>query len=128
MMNQVLHRYAPGDDVGELEHWPFDNPVSNYRIVRGDPRASGRLDEGGPGHQTRFGIWKCTEGAFECTEQGDELMMVLSGRCTITVLDTGSVHELSAGDSILMRDGSRVVWDVHEDVTKVFFACKPEGY
>lgn len=121
-------RYQPGDDVGELEDWPFDNPASEYRIVKGAPRCAGRIDAGGPGHDTRFGIWRCSRGVFECTEQGDELMTVLEGRCRITDIGTGGVYDLAPGESLFLRDRSRVRWDVIEDVTKVFLGWKPEGY
>ena len=123
-----MKQYRPGDDVGPLEFWPFDNPSSNYRIIEGAPRTFGRIDKGGPGHTTRFGIWRCSEGVFECTEQGDELMTVLSGHCRITWLADGAVQDLGPGDSLFVRDGSRVIWDVSEDVTKVFFGHKAEGY
>ncbi len=123
-----MHCYKPGDDVGQLEHWPFDNPGSDYRIKEGSPRASGRIDLGGPGNTTRFGIWRCTKGIFECTEQGDELMTILSGRCRLIDTANGIVNELAAGDSILTRDGSRVTWEITEEVTKVFFGCKAEGF
>lgn len=118
----------PGDDVGPLEDWPLDNPASDYRVVRGDPRTSGRIDAGGPGHSTRQGIWRCTEGAFDCTEQGDELMTVLEGRCRITWLGSGEARDLRPGDTFFIRDGARVRWDVSETLTKVFFAHKPGGY
>ncbi len=121
-------KYVPGDDVGALEHWPFDNPLSDYQIKEGSPQVSGRMDAGGPGHTTRTGIWRCTKGVFECTEQGDELMTVLSGRCRITNLTSGETQELNPGDSLFVRDGSRVVWDIAEDVTKVFFGQKSEGF
>ena len=120
--------YSPGDAVGTLEHWPFDNPASNYVIRDGAPRASGRLDAGGPGHVTRTGLWRCTAGVFECTEQGDELMTVLSGRCRITDHGTGQTVALGPGDTLFIRDGSRVTWEVIEEITKVFFAHKPSGY
>lgn len=121
-------KYKPGDDVGDLEHWPFDNPLSDYVVKQGDPRASGRLDAGGPGHTTRTGIWRCTRGSFECTEQGDELMTILFGLCRLTDMTTGEITELSAGDSLFVRDGSRVTWDIIEDVTKVFFGYKADGF
>lgn len=121
-------KYVPGDDVGPLEHWPFDNPASGYQIKEGSPQASGRMDAGGPGHTTRTGIWRCTKGVFECTEQGDELMTILSGRCRMTNLTSGEVQELGPGDSLFVRDGSRVVWDIIEDVTKVFFGHKPDRF
>lgn len=120
--------YKVGGDVGPLEFWPFDNPASDYRIVDGDPKTFGRIDEGGPGHVTRFGIWRCTVGAFECTEQGNELMTVLEGRCRITWLQSGVVRELGPGDTLMIADGSRVRWEILEDLTKVFFAHKPSGY
>jgi len=28
------------------------------------------------------------------------------------------------GDSIFTRKGERVIWDIHEDVTKVFFSAQ----
>lgn len=121
-------KYVPGDDVGQLECWPFDSPASDYQIKEGSPQASGRLDAGGPGHTTRTGIWRCTKGVFECTEQGDELMTILSGRCRMTNLSCDEHLELGAGDSLFVRDGSRVVWDITEDVTKVFFGHKAEGF
>lgn len=123
-----MFKYAPGDDVGELQDWPFDHPASNYQIKEGTPKASGRFDYGGPGSTSRFGIWRCTKGVFECTEQGDELMTILSGRCRLTDHATGAVTELAPGDSILTKDGSRVTWDVIEDLTKVFFGQKKDGF
>ena len=121
-------KYTPGDDVGPLEDWPFDNPLSDYVIKQGDPRASGRIDAGGPGHATRTGIWRCTKGVFDCTEQGDELMTILAGRCRLTDLTTDVTTDLGAGDSLFVRNGSRVTWDIIEDVTKVFFGHKPDGF
>ena len=120
--------YAPGADVGALEEWPLDNPASDYVIRFGAPRTYGRLDAGGPGHPTRFGIWRCTPGAFDCTEQGDEMMTILSGCCRLTDHATGEVRDLTGGDSLFVRDGSRVTWDVREELTKVFFGQKPGGY
>ncbi|MDQ2092320.1 cupin domain-containing protein [Marimonas arenosa] len=121
-------KYKPGDDVGELEDWPFDNPLSDYQIKEGSPRASGRMDAGGPGQTTRTGIWRCTKGVFECTEQGDELMTILSGRCRLIDMTTGQISELEPGDSLFVRNGSRVTWDIFEDVTKVFFGHKSDGF
>lgn len=121
-------KYIPGEDVGELEDWPFDNPLSDYQIKEGSPRASGRMDAGGPGHTTRTGIWRCTKGVFECTEQGDELMTILSGRCRLIDMTTGKTTELETGDSLFVRDGSRVTWDIIEDVTKVFFGHKADEF
>ena len=124
-MNRI---YRPGDDVGALEHWPLDNPASDYRVTRGNPRTFGRIDAGGPGHTTRYGIWRCTAGAFDCTEQGDEMFTVLAGRCRLADHASGKAVDLVAGDTYFLHDGSRVTWDVAEDVTKVFFGYLARGY
>lgn len=123
-----MRKYQPGGDVGHLEFWPLDNPSSDYRIVSGSPKTYGRIDEGGAGHQTRFGIWRCTMGAFECTEQGDELMTVLAGHCQITLHDSGEVVKLGPADTLFVNDGCRVTWEVFEEITKVFFGFKKDGY
>ncbi|WP_120632252.1 cupin domain-containing protein [Ruegeria sp. EL01] len=123
-----MSKYKPGDDVGPLEYWPFDAPESDYVITHGAPKAYGRIDAGGPGHTTRYGIWRCTKGAFECTEQGDELMTVLSGRCRLIQHDTGKAIDLGPGDTLFVFDDKRVTWDVSEDITKVFFGHKADGY
>lgn len=120
--------YTPGTEIGVLQPWPFDNPESNYKILFGAPAASGRIDTGGAGYTTRSGIWRCTAGTFECTEQGDELMTLLSGRCHLTDQSTGKSHDLGAGDSLFMPDGRRVTWEIIQEVTKVFFGNKPGGF
>ncbi len=123
-----MHRYAASDSFDDLDPWPMDSPASAYVITAGTPQTSGRFDAGGPGHTTRQGIWRCTAGTFECTEQGDELMTVLSGHCTITDHATGQATKLGPGDSCFLRGGSRVTWDIHADLTKVFYAHKPDGF
>lgn len=120
--------YRIGCDVGILEHWPLDNPASAYRIVEGAPRTHGRIDAGGPGHTTRFGVWRCSIGAFECIEQGDELMTVLAGRGKVINHTTNKTVDLQAGDSLFIEDGSRVTWVIAEELTKVFHAYKANGY
>lgn len=123
-----MSKYKPGDDVGPLAFWPFDAPESDYVITQGAPKSYGRIDAGGPGHTTRYGIWRCTKGSFECTEQGDELMTVLSGRCRIVDHGTGQTTDLGPGDTLFVHDGRRVTWQISEDITKVFFGHKASGY
>ena len=120
--------YTPGSEIGVLQPWPFDNPESTYTSLSGAPAASGRIDTGGAGYTTRSGIWRCTAGTFECTEQGDELMTFLSGRCHLTDQSTGKSHMLGAGDSLFMPDGRRVTWEIIHEVTKVLFGNKSSGF
>lgn len=115
-----MRRYGFDEIAGSLEPWPFDNPASDYRILRGNPQASGRLDAGGNNDAYRLGIWACTEGAFECTELGDELQTIQHGRLVLTRVDGESI-ECGPGDSIFTCKGERVIWDIREDVIKVFY-------
>ena len=121
-----MHMYAANQVPADLEPWPFDNPESDYRILRGTPRASGRLDAGSNEGPARLGIWACSEGAFECTELGDELQTIISGRLILTRVGGESVT-CGPGDSIYTRKGERVIWDIQEDVTKVFFTYLGDG-
>ena len=122
-----MRSYLPGNTFDGLEPWPFpeDGP-SGYRILRGDPRASGRLDLGSGDAAHRMGVWACTEGAFECIERGDELQTLLEGRLRI-LREDGTSHEFGPGDSFFTCKGERLVWDVLEDVKKVFFTHDRDG-
>ena len=115
-----MHKYGMNELQHDLEPWPFDNPASDYHILRGTPRASGRLDHGGNDGPHRLGIWSCTEGAFECTELGNELQTIIRGRLTLTRVG-GETISCGPGDSVFTRKGERVIWDITEEVTKVFF-------
>ena len=122
-----MKSYRRDETQSGLKAWPFpeDGP-SRYRIVRGNPRASGRLDIGLGDSAHRMGVWACTAGAFECVERGDELQTVLEGRVRIVRAD-GTSAEFGPGDSFFTRKGERVVWDVLEDMKKVFFTHDRDG-
>ena len=98
-------------------------PLTNtpgYRVIRGNPRASVRYEFTDMHTGQALGIWRCTEGAFECTEKADELQTVLSGKLRLTGED-GQTVELNPGDSVYTRQGEKIIWDIVEEVTKVFF-------
>ena len=124
----MIRHYQIGQDPGPLEDWPFDNPLSDYKILSGNPRASGRLDEGGASQAFRAGIWRCTEGRFSCIEQGDEMMTVLSGRGTLTDIETGKMQTMAPGDTLFIKHGMRAIWEIEEVLTKAFFGFKEDGY
>ena len=121
-----MRKYPAKIHNRNLHPWPFEGEASNYEIIRGNPKASGRLDLGTNEGQHRVGIWSCTEGAFTCTELGDELQTVISGQLTIT-RDDGETIECGPGDSIFTRKGERLTWDIKQTVTKVFFTYNSHG-
>jgi len=118
--------YHLGSTQEDLQDWPFDNPASRYVILEGTPRASGRIDRGNGTAHHRLGIWRCTPGAFECTERGDELQTIISGRLKL-VRGDGSTEAFGPGDSFFTLKGERVQWHIEETVTKVFFTHDPDG-
>jgi uncharacterized cupin superfamily protein len=121
-----MRKYPVNSIIDDLEPWPFDGAASNYEIISGNPQASGRFDLGSGNDQHRMGIWSCSEGVFACTEQGDELQTIISGRLLLTRNDGESI-ECGPGDSIFTRKGERVTWEIKEKVTKVFFTYNSEG-
>lgn len=121
-----MRKYPLNNYESNLEPWPFQGEASNYKIIRGNPQASGRLDIGSNEGQHRIGIWACTEGAFSCTEVGDELQTIIRGKLTLTRSDGESIS-CGPGDSIFTRKGERVTWDIQQAVTKVFFTYNSDG-
>jgi uncharacterized cupin superfamily protein len=121
-----MRKYPINTPIADLESWPFEGAASNYEIISGNPQASGRFDLGTANSQHRQGIWSCSEGVFACTEQGDELQTIISGRLVLTP-ENGESIACSAGDSIFTHKGERVTWDIKEAVTKVFFTYNSDG-
>ena len=114
-----MRRYRKDEPLDDLEHWPFDNKASDYVIVQGDPVASGRIDFVCAVGSGGVGVWRCTEGVFDCNELGDELQTILQGRLILT-LEGQAPTECIPGDSIFTRKDQRVRWDIRETVVKLF--------
>jgi uncharacterized cupin superfamily protein len=56
------------------------------------------------------------------------MMTILSGICRLIDHATGEVITLKPSDTYFTRDGSRVTWEVIEDITKVFFGYKASKF
>ena len=115
-----MRQYKTLSEAENLQPWPFEGETSDYQILRGNPQASGRLDIGDNNGKHRMGIWKCSEGAFTCTETGDELQTIIRGHLLL-IREDGESISCKPGDSIFTRKGERLTWDIKEEVTKVFF-------
>ena len=114
-----MRLYSKDARFDDLEHWPFGNEASDYVIVQGNPVASGRIDYMSSDGSVRLGIWRCTEGVFDCNELGDELQTILQGHLILTLGEEAPI-ECAPGDSIFTRKGQRVRWDIRETVIKLF--------
>jgi uncharacterized cupin superfamily protein len=94
-------------------------PLDPEQIVAGRPEVTHRLvHESGDGRVQR-GIWQITPGVVTDTE-ADEMFVVVTGRATIELLDSGTTMEVGPGDLVVFQDGERTRWTVHETLRKVY--------
>ena len=68
---------------------------------------------------SEVGVWEMTPGTADDVEV-DEVFVVVSGRATVTFLDSDETIELSAGSLCRLHDGQRTRWVVTETVRKVY--------
>ena len=95
----------------------FDEPLDPAQVEAGTPTVSSRLLSESAGVQR--GVWQITPGIVTDVE-ADEMFVVLSGRATIELLDTGQVLDVAAGDVCILTEGERTRWTIHETLRKVY--------
>jgi uncharacterized protein len=101
--------------VADLEL--FSEPLDPAQVVAGRPVVASRLLSESAGVQR--GVWQITEGVVSDVE-ADEMFVVVAGRATIELLDTGRVLEVTAGDVCVLTEGERTRWTIHETFRKVY--------
>ena len=92
------------------------------KVVKGDPQfTSWDIEE----HGNIFsGLWEATPGAWRMAYDEWEYCRILSGHSVITG-DDGTVLEVRAGDSFLIRPGFSGVWEVIETTRKDYVIVTP---
>jgi uncharacterized cupin superfamily protein len=66
------------------------------------------------------GVWECSAGEFTTERIGfSEVCQILSGRATLVAQD-GTKQELVPGSLVVLPDGWRGSWIVHETVRKTY--------
>jgi uncharacterized cupin superfamily protein len=69
-----------------------------------------------------LGFWECSPGSFKTARDGvNEVVLVLEGKGTL-VSDTGERVEHKAGDMVLIPNGWRGVWEIHEHFKKQYIS------
>ena len=92
------------------------------KVVKGDPRfTSWDIEERG---NIFSGLWESTPGAWRMAYDEWEYCRILSGHSVITS-DDGTVLEVRAGDSFLIRPGFSGVWEVIETTRKDYVIVTP---
>ncbi len=66
-----------------------------------------------------MGIWECSPGRWQRTIMQEEFAHFLTGSATF-IPTNGAPIEIKAGDSIWFPKNSCGVWDIKEDVRKVY--------
>ncbi|MEU4231835.1 cupin domain-containing protein [Nonomuraea sp. NPDC026600] len=70
------------------------------------------------------GIWECGPGSFTAVRDGfHEICQILAGRATLTGED-GQTVELAPGSTVVLPDGWRGTWDVHETIRKTYVSVR----
>ncbi|PTW98830.1 cupin domain-containing protein [Pararhodobacter aggregans] len=108
-MSALIFRMAK-DGVAAVESRP--DPET---LVRGDPVHTSWDFEERDGLYA--GLWQSTPGAWRFHYEEWEYIRVHEGRAVLTC-DDGTVMELKAGDSVVIRPGLSGVWEVFETMLK----------
>lgn len=95
-----------------------DDPLDPDQVVAGDPQVRSRVLHTSPDGVVERGVWEITPGVSTDVE-ADELFVVIAGRATIEVAD-GPVIEVGPGDVVVLEEGWRTTWTVHETLRKVY--------
>jgi mannose-6-phosphate isomerase-like protein (cupin superfamily) len=68
-------------------------------------------------------------GRWERHDGGDELLVVMAGRCTLTVRRSGgqTVHDAGRGDVLLIPKGAAHSFALHTPEVQVLFVTPREG-
>jgi len=96
------------------------------QIVSGSPETAELvLEESADGLITR-GVWEITPGVVTDVEL-DELFVVVSGRATVEIegeveghVDSVSRIEVGPGSVVVLGEGAKTRWTVHETLRKVY--------
>jgi len=74
--------------------------------------------------ETQVGVWSCTPGRATSARDGyDEYCYFVAGRATIETEGAEPI-DVVAGDAIVLRDGWKGAWVIHETLTKTYSTVK----
>lgn len=72
----------------------------------------------------RSGIWEATPGSYARHVTEGEVMHILAGNCSFTS-ENGEKIEIRPGDTVYFPPNTHGVWDIRENLRKVFFIILP---
>lgn len=86
------------------------------RLISGNPEfATWNIEDNGDGLYA--GIWQSTPGKWRIAYDEWEYFHILEGHSIVTE-DGGAIHDLKAGDRLIIRPGFKGTWEVIETTRK----------
>jgi uncharacterized cupin superfamily protein len=99
-------------------------PITPGWILEGNPVARNKILSCSADGTATTWMWDCTAGRFNWTYDIDETVYLLEG--SVIIKDQGgSIHHLSAGDTVFFPAGSSAEWTIESYVRKVAFLRIP---
>lgn len=85
--------------------------------------------EGSGGRVLAVGLWRVAEPSTSpvyTSQLGDETFLVLEGRVTIELIESGEATEHREGDVVSWSKGTATRWTIHEPFKKLFVVAQPD--
>lgn len=112
MIDLETFKHLAGIDLGA----PAAKPTS----VEGDQQEAAKTLWVSADGSVEVGIWECTPGRFTADRSNSsELCHIISGLAEMRTLD-GEVREVKAGDLLVLPQGWRGEWRLHETTRKLY--------
>ena len=94
-----------------------DKPTS---LTEGQQEASLLIWTSADGH-CKLGIWECQPGRFTADRStAGEYCHIITGSASVTNVDGMNLHEIKAGDLLILPQGWKGEWIIHEHMRKLF--------
>ncbi|MCC5983784.1 MAG: cupin domain-containing protein [Rhodobacteraceae bacterium] len=101
---------------------PENDTPSPARVIAGAPEfTTWDIEARGGLHA---GIWQATPGTWHVHYDEWEYFRILEGHSVLTDAD-GTMHDLRAGDSMVVRPGFKGTWEVRETTRKDYVILLP---
>jgi len=81
----------------------------------------------GRGGDRMMGVWECSPGCWQRTILEEEFAHFVAGSARF-IPEDGEPIDIRAGDSIWFPRNSRGVWEITENVRKVYVILYPRGF
>ena len=111
-MNEVFLRLSEEHTAPEIEKPAPEKLISGAPVF-----TTWNLEQ--TADELYCGIWQSTPGKWHVSYDEWEYCRILEGKSVLTD-ETGTAHQLNAGDSFMIRPGFKGTWEVIETTRKEY--------